>query len=178
MPDLPQDEDAVEEPGVTEGSEGTEETEVMERSEVAQPVDTTPDTTFTDSSDVSSVAQLTTDGVPPGEAVDLLADASVTEAPPSEAQPTEVPPSSAEILPIKIKKEEDKQLDLSKPIAVTNKTEVVINGKKCILMANPTTGELCAYPVLPPPGMLSWGIPRVYRVYIGIFDPTCCLLWM
>ncbi|XP_060070268.1 uncharacterized protein LOC132550246 [Ylistrum balloti] len=57
-------------------------------------------------------------------------------------------------------KEEGKQLDLSKPIAVTDSTEVVINGKKCILMANPTTGELCAYPVLPPPGKKKRGRPR------------------
>ncbi|XP_069101398.1 uncharacterized protein [Argopecten irradians] len=57
-------------------------------------------------------------------------------------------------------KEESKQLDLSKPIAVTDSTEVMINGKKCILMANPTTGELCAYPVLPPPGKKRRGRPR------------------
>ncbi|XP_033740138.1 uncharacterized protein LOC117327320 [Pecten maximus] len=70
---------------------------------------------------------------------------------PSETTQTNITPVS---------KEEGKQLDLSKPIAVTDSTEVVINGKKCILMANPTTGELCAYPVLPPPGKKKRGRPR------------------
>ncbi|XP_021360123.1 uncharacterized protein LOC110454762 isoform X1 [Mizuhopecten yessoensis] len=70
---------------------------------------------------------------------------------PTEAIQTDVEPQS---------KDDGKQLDLSKPIAVTNSTEVVINGKKCILMANPTTGELCAYPVLPPPGKKKRGRPR------------------
>jgi hypothetical protein len=46
-------------------------------------------------------------------------------------------------------------LDLSKPIEVTNETIVIIDGKKCVLSANPDTGQLCAYPVLPSEGMLS-----------------------
>lgn len=52
--------------------------------------------------------------------------------------------------------ESEKKLDLSKPIAVTTHTEVVINGKKCALMVNPGTGELCAYPLLPPPGKFTF----------------------
>ncbi|KAL5010896.1 hypothetical protein ScPMuIL_013201 [Solemya velum] len=50
--------------------------------------------------------------------------------------------------------------DLSKPIAVTDRTEVMISGKKCILMPNPDTGQLCAYPLLPPPGKRRRGRPR------------------
>lgn len=42
--------------------------------------------------------------------------------------------------------------DLSCPIAVTESTEVVINGKKCVMMMNPETGQMCAYPLLPPEG--------------------------
>lgn len=45
---------------------------------------------------------------------------------------------------------DEKKLDLTKPIQVTDQTVVVVNGKKCVLMANPDTGQLCAYPVLPP----------------------------
>lgn len=45
-------------------------------------------------------------------------------------------------------------LDLSKPIEVTNETIVIIDGKKCVLSANPDTGQLCAYPVVTPEGMV------------------------
>lgn len=42
--------------------------------------------------------------------------------------------------------------DLTCPIAVTERTEVVINGKKCVMMLNSETGQMCAYPLLPPEG--------------------------
>ena len=44
--------------------------------------------------------------------------------------------------------------DLSCPIAVRDHTEIIINGKKCVLMLNPETNEMCAYPLLPPEGKL------------------------
>ncbi|XP_062600748.1 uncharacterized protein LOC134262385 isoform X2 [Saccostrea cucullata] len=50
-------------------------------------------------------------------------------------------------------------LDLSKPIEVTNETIVIIDGKKCVLSANPDTGQLCAYPVLPSEGKRKRGRP-------------------
>lgn len=46
-------------------------------------------------------------------------------------------------------------LDLSKPIEVTNETIVIIDGKKCVLSANPDTGQLCAYPVVTPEGKVK-----------------------
>ena len=57
--------------------------------------------------------------------------------------------------------EDVKTIDLSKPIEVTDSTEIIIKGKKCVLMPNPDTGQLCAYPVVPPLGIrpdgrLSW----------------------
>ncbi|KAK3097444.1 hypothetical protein FSP39_009689 [Pinctada imbricata] len=52
-----------------------------------------------------------------------------------------------------------KKVDLSQPIAVTQETEITLNGKKCILRPNPTTGQLCAYPVLPPDGKRRRGRP-------------------
>ncbi|KAL3883735.1 hypothetical protein ACJMK2_029970 [Sinanodonta woodiana] len=50
--------------------------------------------------------------------------------------------------------------DLSKPIQVDDHTEVIINGKKCILKVNPDSGQLCAYPLLPPAGKRRRGRPR------------------
>lgn len=45
-------------------------------------------------------------------------------------------------------KEEVKTIDLSKPINITDSTEIMIKGKKCVLMPHPDTGQLCAYPVV------------------------------
>ena len=42
--------------------------------------------------------------------------------------------------------------DLSKPIEVQDKMEVVVKGKKCMLAVDPDTGKLTAYPILPPEG--------------------------
>ncbi|CAI9729155.1 XP_029640697.2LOW QUALITY PROTEIN: uncharacterized protein LOC115215614 [Octopus vulgaris] len=50
--------------------------------------------------------------------------------------------------------------DLTCPIAVTERTEVVINGKKCVMMLNSETGQMCAYPLLPPEGRRKRGRPR------------------
>lgn len=47
----------------------------------------------------------------------------------------------------------DPKPDLNCPIEVTERTQVMINGKKCLLMQNPETKQLCAYPILPPEGM-------------------------
>lgn len=57
--------------------------------------------------------------------------ASITE------QPTEGP-----------SKDDVKTIDLSKPIDITDSTEIMIKGKKCVLMPHPETGQLCAYPVV------------------------------
>lgn len=46
----------------------------------------------------------------------------------------------------------DPKPDLNCPIEVTERTEVMIKGKKCLLMQNPETKQLCAYPILPPEG--------------------------
>ncbi|XP_067675027.1 uncharacterized protein [Haliotis asinina] len=53
-----------------------------------------------------------------------------------------------------------RQPDLNSPIMVGDKTEVVIGGKKCVLMMNPDTKQICAYPLLPPPGKKKRGRPR------------------
>lgn len=53
-----------------------------------------------------------------------------------------------------------KTIDLSKPIEVTDSTEIIIKGKKCVLMPNPDTGQLCAYPVVPPLGKKKRGRPK------------------
>ncbi|XP_046359316.2 uncharacterized protein LOC124137163 [Haliotis rufescens] len=53
-----------------------------------------------------------------------------------------------------------RQPDLNSPIMVGDKTEVVIGGKKCVLMMNPETKQICAYPLLPPPGKKKRGRPR------------------
>ncbi|XP_046567989.1 uncharacterized protein LOC124276391 [Haliotis rubra] len=53
-----------------------------------------------------------------------------------------------------------RQPDLNSPILVGDKTEVVIGGKKCVLMMNPETKQICAYPLLPPPGKKKRGRPR------------------
>nr|KAG5703321.1 hypothetical protein BaRGS_025563 [Batillaria attramentaria] len=42
--------------------------------------------------------------------------------------------------------------DFNCPIEVTERTEIMIKGKKCVLMQNPETKQLCAYPILPPEG--------------------------
>lgn len=49
----------------------------------------------------------------------------------------------------------DIQPDLNSPIEVTERTEVMIKGKKCVLMQNPETKQLCAYPILPAAGRMS-----------------------
>ena len=78
-----------------------------------------------------------------------------------EAPPTEdMPPTGA-------------SLDLSKPIEVTNETIVIIDGKKCVLSANPDTGQLCAYPVLTQEGKCGrqgiGGVPLFCLLYeVGI----------
>lgn len=56
--------------------------------------------------------------------------------------------------------EDVKTIDLSKPIAVTDTTEIIIKGKKCVLMPNPDTGQLCAYPVVPPQSKKRRGRPK------------------
>ncbi|KAK7107938.1 uncharacterized protein [Littorina saxatilis] len=53
--------------------------------------------------------------------------------------------------------------DLNCPIEVTERTEVMIRGKKCLLMQNPETKQLCAYPILPPAGKKRRGRPRKVR---------------
>lgn len=50
--------------------------------------------------------------------------------------------------------------DLTSPIPVTESTEVTINGKKCVMMLNPDSGLMCAYPLLPPEGRRKRGRPR------------------
>ena len=47
------------------------------------------------------------------------------------------------------------QPDLNSPIEVTERTEVMIKGKKCVLLQNPETKQLCAYPILPAAGRVS-----------------------
>ena len=42
----------------------------------------------------------------------------------------------------------NKRIDMTQPISVTQETEIMINGKKCILRPHPDTGELFAYPVI------------------------------
>jgi len=49
----------------------------------------------------------------------------------------------------------DIQPDLNSPIEVTERTEVMIKGKKCVLMQNPETKQLCAYPILPAAGRVG-----------------------
>ncbi|XP_076444934.1 uncharacterized protein LOC143282926 [Babylonia areolata] len=53
--------------------------------------------------------------------------------------------------------------DFNCPIEVTERTEVMIKGKKCVLMQNPETKQLCAYPILPPQGRKRRGRPRKVR---------------
>ncbi|PVD29325.1 hypothetical protein C0Q70_11922 [Pomacea canaliculata] len=57
----------------------------------------------------------------------------------------------------------DPKPDLNCPIEVTERTQVMINGKKCLLMQNPETKQLCAYPILPPEGKKRRGRPRKIR---------------
>ncbi|KAL8610029.1 hypothetical protein ACOMHN_045427 [Nucella lapillus] len=53
--------------------------------------------------------------------------------------------------------------DLNCPIEVTERTEIMIKGKKCVLMHNPDTKQLCAYPILPPQALTpSSSVPTPY----------------
>ncbi|XP_041354784.1 myoneurin-like [Gigantopelta aegis] len=54
----------------------------------------------------------------------------------------------------------ERKPDLSSPITVGDRTEIIINGKKCVLMLNPETNEMCAYPLLPPEGKRKRGRPK------------------
>ena len=51
-------------------------------------------------------------------------------------------------------KEEPKP-DLSNPVEIKERQEIIIKGRKYVLMENPETKQMCAYPYLPPPGTLK-----------------------
>ncbi|KAK3595055.1 hypothetical protein CHS0354_002341 [Potamilus streckersoni] len=95
------------------------------------------------------------------EAADLLQEKkyekgrSAKELPSSEDKTKQEEESASEQ-----KNDASRKPDLSKPIQVDDQTEVIINGKKCILKVDPDTGQLCAYPLLPPAGKRRRGRPR------------------
>ncbi|ESO92218.1 hypothetical protein LOTGIDRAFT_162873 [Lottia gigantea] len=91
-------------------------------------------------------------------------DTETTQDIPNEIEQSSTPDENSKeseksaVKEIKIKKEPKPDLDC--PISVSDRTEVVINGKKCVLLVNPDTKEMCAYPLLPPDGKRRRGRPK------------------
>ncbi|XP_061193631.1 uncharacterized protein LOC133201845 isoform X2 [Saccostrea echinata] len=106
--------------------------------------------------DVSTIQPTTGPTIPSNQPIKDLHVIIEQEAPPTPDTPTS-----------------GTSLDLSKPIEVTNETIVIIDGKKCVLSANPDTGQLCAYPVLPSEGKRKRGRPpNSSRKNVGMVPPA------
>ncbi|XP_064612166.1 uncharacterized protein LOC135476165 [Liolophura sinensis] len=54
----------------------------------------------------------------------------------------------------------DKKPDYSEPIEIKENMEIFVGSRKCIVLPNPDTGKLCAYPLIPIGGKRKRGRPR------------------
>ena len=117
------------------------------------PADQSEEMQVTENTD--GMTELPTDLVEPVSAETQMANCttSETQTPLEESMTETADPSTAEEgSEAAIASLPSRKPDLTCPIAVTESTEVVINGKKCVMMMNPETGQMCAYPLLPPEG--------------------------
>ncbi|KAK7492030.1 hypothetical protein BaRGS_00016694, partial [Batillaria attramentaria] len=136
-----------------EASEGSQESAVKSVSETVVTESQMNDGSGLTTPMDNSSSQVSEDGQPSALKVSLSAidqgDAAqqqvVVKEEPTEAKPVEPKP------------------DFNCPIEVTERTEIMIKGKKCVLMQNPETKQLCAYPILPPEGKRRRGRPRKSR---------------